>query len=253
MRIVRYVWSDQGPAYGLLRDGIVYELAGDLYTEPKLGRLVAPAGIVTLLAPCEPTKIIAIGRNYREHVAEHGAEVPPEPLIFLKPPSSIIGPAAPIVLPPQSKRVDHEAELAAVIGRRGRHVDPKFALEHLLGFTCGNDVTARDLQRADGQWARSKGFDTFCPLGPWIETELDATNLGIVARVNGELRQRGNTRDMIYGLSLLIGYISSVMTLEPGDVILTGTPAGVAPLVPGDTVEVEIEGIGVLRNPVVDR
>jgi 2-keto-4-pentenoate hydratase/2-oxohepta-3-ene-1,7-dioic acid hydratase in catechol pathway len=203
-----------------------------------------------LLAPCQPTKIVAVGRNYREHAAEHGADVPPEPLIFLKPPSSIIGPDASIVLPLLSRRIEYEGELVAVIGRRGRNIPRESVSEHLLGFTCGNDVTARDLQRSDGQWARSKGFDTFCPLGPWIETDLDAADAKVVTRVNGTIRQNASTGDMIYGLSTLVTYVSAVMTLEPGDVILTGTPAGVGPLEHGDIVEVEIEGIGVLRNPV---
>jgi 2-keto-4-pentenoate hydratase/2-oxohepta-3-ene-1,7-dioic acid hydratase in catechol pathway len=251
VRIVRFISPEQGPAYGLLQEDVVYALDGTLYARPRPGRPVGSPGALRLLAPCEPSKIIAIGRNYREHAAEHGAEVPTEPLVFLKPTSSIIGHEAPIVLPPQSNRVEHEAELVAVIGRRGRHIDRKSAWDYLLGFTCGNDVTARDLQRSDGQWARSKGFDTFCPLGPWIETDLDATSVDIVARVDGETRQRGNTRDMVHDLPSLISYVSSVMTLEPGDVILTGTPAGVAPLRPGEVVEVEVQGIGVLRNPVV--
>jgi 2-keto-4-pentenoate hydratase/2-oxohepta-3-ene-1,7-dioic acid hydratase in catechol pathway len=250
MKIVRVLSQDDQPTYGILEGEIIHTLVGNLYAEPEPGPPIGPLGSLKLLPPCDPTKVIAIGRNYQEHAAEHGAEVPPEPLIFLKPPSSIIGPDEPIVLPPQSKRVEHEAELVAVIGRRGRHVDRELAWAYLLGFTGGNDVTARDLQRADGQWARSKGFDSFCPLGPWIETDLDVSDLAVSARVNGETRQHGRTRDMIYDLPVLVSYISSVMTLEPGDVILTGTPAGVAPLRPGDLVEVEIEGIGVLRNPV---
>jgi 2-keto-4-pentenoate hydratase/2-oxohepta-3-ene-1,7-dioic acid hydratase in catechol pathway len=251
MRVVRFTSPDRRPAYGLLEDKIVYTLDGGPFAAISPGRPVGSLDALRLVAPCEPSKIIAIGCNYLEHAAEHGAEVPPEPLIFLKPPSSIIGPAAPIVLPSQSKQVEHEAELVAVIGRRGSQIDRRSARDYLLGFTCGNDVTARDLQRADGQWTRSKGFDTFCPLGPWIETDLDSTDVGVVARVNGEMRQHGHTPDMIYDLSTLISYISHVMTLEPGDVIMTGTPAGVGPLIPGDIVEVEVEGIGILRNPVV--
>ena len=251
MKIVRFVSSDGRTAYGILQQDGVYALEGNIYAKPRPGRLIGPRDALTLLAPCEPGKIVAIGQNYYDHVAEHGAEVPREPLMFLKPPSSIVGPEDPIVLPRQSNRVDHEAELVAVIGRRGRHISRESAWDYLLGFTCGNDVTARDLQAADGQWARSKGFDTFCPLGPWIETDLHATDVEIVARVNGETRQRGNSREMIYDLPSLISHVSSVMTLEPGDVVLTGTPAGVGPLLPGDVVEIEIEGIGVLRNPVV--
>jgi 2-keto-4-pentenoate hydratase/2-oxohepta-3-ene-1,7-dioic acid hydratase in catechol pathway len=251
MRLVRFASTSNRPAYGLLHDNLVYSLDGDPFAAIRPGHPVGPPDAVTLLAPCRPTKIIAIGRNYHEHAAEHGAQVPPEPLIFLKPPSSVVGPTAPIILPSQSKSVDHEAELVAVIGRQGRRIDRESAHEYILGFTCGNDVTARDLQSVDGQWARSKGFDTFCPLGPWIETELDPASLDVVARVNGEMRQHGNTRDMVYDLPMLISYVSGVMTLEPGDVILTGTPAGVGPLLPGDVVEVEVEGIGILRNPVV--
>jgi 2-keto-4-pentenoate hydratase/2-oxohepta-3-ene-1,7-dioic acid hydratase in catechol pathway len=192
-----------------------------------------------------------VGRNYSSHAAEHGAEVPAEPLIFLKPPSAVIGPGAPIVLPAQSARVEHEAELAAVIGRRGRRIPREQGLEYVLGYTCGNDVTARDLQRSDGQWTRAKGFDTFCPLGPWIETELDPAAVEVTSRVNGVLRQQGNSGRMVLDIPTLISYVSHVMTLEPGDVILTGTPAGVGPLLAGDVVEVEVEGVGVLANPVI--
>ena len=162
----------------------------------------------------------------------------------------MVGPDASIVLPPLSRQIEYEGELAAVIGHRGRHIDRESVWDHILGFTCANDVTARDLQRSDGQWARSKGFDTFCPLGPWIETDFDATDAEIVTRVNGKVRQHANTGEMIYGLPDLISYVSAVMTLEPGDVILTGTPAGVGPLEHGDIVQVEIAGIGILRNPV---
>jgi 2-keto-4-pentenoate hydratase/2-oxohepta-3-ene-1,7-dioic acid hydratase in catechol pathway len=173
-------------------------------------------------------------------------------MFFLEPPSAVIGPGAPIVYPAHlSQRVEHEAELVVVIGRRARHVRRKDAFSYVLGYTCGNDVTARDLQRRDGQWSRAKGFDSFCPLGPWIETDLDITDLSIQCRVNGELRQDGRTKDLVFPLDQLIAYVSAVMTLEPGDVILTGTPAGVSPLQPGDRVAVEVEGIGVLENSVV--
>jgi 2-keto-4-pentenoate hydratase/2-oxohepta-3-ene-1,7-dioic acid hydratase in catechol pathway len=251
MKVVRFDSPHKIPVYGLLEENVVYALDGKPSAKTQPGRRIGSVDTLTLLAPCDPTKIIAVGRNYREHAAEHGAEVPAEPLIFLKPPSSIIGPGAPIILPSMSKQVEHEAELVVVIGRRGRQIHRESAWGHILGFTCGNDVTARDLQRADGQWARSKGFDTFCPLGPWIESDLDATDVDVVARVNGQVRQQGRTREMIYDLPTLISYISNIMTLEPGDVILTGTPAGVGPLEPGDVVEVEVEGIGVLRNPVI--
>lgn len=206
---------------------------------------------VVLLAPCEPSKIIAVGRNYAAHAAEHGAEVPREPLIFLKPPSAVIGPGEAIVLPPLSHQVEHEAELAVVIGRRARHLSSETALNYVLGYTCGNDVTARDLQRSDSQWSRAKGFDTFCPLGPWIETELALNEQEVLCRVNGEVRQRGHTSQMVFDVPTLLAFVTAVMTLEPGDVLLTGTPAGVSPLQPGDQVEVAVSDVGALRNPVV--
>ncbi|NLE76877.1 MAG: fumarylacetoacetate hydrolase family protein [Chloroflexi bacterium] len=216
-----------------------------------MGAYMAPLAQARLLAPCAPTKIIAVGRNYAAHAAEHGSQVPPEPLFFLKPPSSVIGPGDAIVYPALSQHVEHEGELAVVIGRRMRHVADEDALAGVLGYTCAVDVTARDLQRKDGQWTRGKGFDTFCPLGPWLALGLDPTDLALACRVNGQLRQQARTGEMVFPVSHLIACASQVMTLEPGDVILTGTPAGVGPLHPGDQVEVEIEGIGLLRNPVV--
>lgn len=237
--------------WGILQDGMVYALEGTLFAAPQVGRPIAPLEQVRLLAPATPTKIVAVGRNYAEHAAEFGNPPPLEPLLFLKPPSALIGPGEAIVLPALSERVDHEAELAVVIGRRCRRVRREEALDYVLGYTCANDVTARDLQKRDGQWARAKGFDTFCPLGPWIVTDLDPTDLEVTARVNGEIRQCGYTRDFIFSLPVLIAYASAAMTLEPGDVLLTGTLAGVGPLHAGDTVEVEVSGIGVLKNPVV--
>ncbi|OGN94228.1 MAG: 2-hydroxyhepta-2,4-diene-1,7-dioate isomerase, partial [Chloroflexi bacterium RBG_13_48_10] len=201
-------------------------------------------------SPVLPGKIICVGRNYAEHVKETKAEIPTTPLLFLKPPSSVIGPTQTIFLPPQSQQVDHEAELAVVIGKRGRWIQPTDASDFIFGYTVGNDVTARDLQRRDGQWTRSKGFDTFCPLGPWIETEFDPTDTLITCHVNGELRQMASTRDMIFHVDQIIAFASSIMTLEPGDVIMTGTPAGISPLNPGDIVEVTIDGLGKLRNTV---
>ncbi len=205
-----------------------------------------------LLAPVIPTKIVAVGKNYVDHAAEMGGEVPESPLIFLKPPTSVIGPLQSIRLPAQSEEVHHEAELAVVIGKVTRNVAIEDVGPHILGYTAANDVTARDLQRSDGQWTRAKGFDTFCPLGPAIDTELDPQEgLSIVCRVNGEIRQSGSTSDMVFGVGEIIAYVSSVMTLLPGDVILTGTPDGVGPIEAGDHVEVEVEGVGVLMNPVV--
>jgi 2-keto-4-pentenoate hydratase/2-oxohepta-3-ene-1,7-dioic acid hydratase in catechol pathway len=222
--------------------------------ELRPGASLGPLAALELLAPAEPSKIVCVGRNYVEHAAEHGAEVPAEPLLFLKPPSSVVGPGAAIVVPAQSQRVEHEAELALVVGRRCRNVAAAEAWCCLLGVTCANDVTARDLQRKDGQWTRGKGFDTFCPLGPRVVaglTEAEAADLAVACRVNGTPRQHGRTVQMVFPPAFLVEYITSVMTLEPGDVILTGTPAGVGPLNPGDTVEVEVERVGVLRNPVV--
>ncbi|WP_322799263.1 fumarylacetoacetate hydrolase family protein [Thermoflexus sp.] len=253
MRIGR-ILTESGPQFVIIEDDQLYTLSGDPFQgQFAPGDPLGPMAAATWLAPCVPSKIVAVGRNYVEHAREQEAEVPPEPLIFLKPPSAVIGPGSPIRLPPQSRQVEHEAELAVVIGRRGKNIPEHEAWAYVLGVTCGNDVTARDLQRRDGQWTRSKGFDTFCPLGPWIVTHLspeEICNAEIICRVNGEVRQWANTREMVFSVPTLIAYISSVMTLEPGDVILTGTPAGVGPLRPGDWVEVEIQGIGVLKNPV---
>jgi 2-keto-4-pentenoate hydratase/2-oxohepta-3-ene-1,7-dioic acid hydratase in catechol pathway len=206
---------------------------------------------IRLLAPVTPGKIICVGRNYTAHAKEHDAEVPEIPLLFLKPATSLIGHRDHIVLPPQSTQVEHEAELAVIIGKRGRWIDAGEALDYVLGYTIANDVTARDLQRRDGQWTRSKGFDTFCPLGPWIETEYDPSDRVITCHVNGEMRQMASTRDMVFTVRQIIAFASSIMTLEPGDALLTGTPAGVGPLLPGDIVKVSIEGLGDLENGVV--
>ncbi len=252
MRIIRFTAGLQ-PAYGLLEDETVYDLDGSPFGPFTRGAPIGALDRVELLVPCQPTKIVAIGRNYAEHAKEHQAEVPTEPLIFLKPPSAVIAHNQSIILPPQSSQVEHEAELAVVIGARAKNTGEASAWSHVLGVTCANDVTARDLQRSDGQWSRAKGFDTFCPLGPWIETGLTLEQiggLGITCRVNGQTRQSGNTRDLVFGIPRLVAHISAAMTLEPGDVILTGTPAGVGPLTAGDMVEVDIEGIGVLRNHV---
>ncbi len=207
---------------------------------------------VTLLAPCQPSKIVCIGRNYVEHAAEHGAEVPAEPLVFLKPPSAVIGPDEAVILPPLSQRVEHEGELVVVIGQRARHLRVENALDVVLGYTCGNDVTARDLQRTDGQWSRAKGFDTFCPLGPWIETELDWRDAAGAVPGQRPGAPVGQHADMVFGVPELLAYVTAVMTLEPGDVLMTGTPSGVSPLHTGDIVTVSISGIGALSNPVLD-
>ncbi len=251
MRWIRFRHRDNPPRYGWLdNDGKVGLVHGTPFGERQREEPTLSLNDIHLLAPVTPSKIICVGRNYAAHAAEHQAEVPEVPLIFLKPPSAVIGPNDTIFLPPQSKQVEHEAELAVVIGKRGRWIASEDAFTYVVGYTIANDVTARDLQRRDGQWTRGKGFDTFCPLGPWIETDFDPADALITCRVNGEMRQMGSTRDMVFRIPQLISFISSVMTLEPGDVILTGTPAGVAPLQDGDTVEIEIEGLGILHNPV---
>jgi 2-keto-4-pentenoate hydratase/2-oxohepta-3-ene-1,7-dioic acid hydratase in catechol pathway len=205
------------------------------------------------LAPVIPSKIICVGRNYAAHAKEMGNEVPKEPMLFFKPPSSVIAHGEAIELPPQSRKVEHEAELGVVIGRRAKCISAAEAKSHILGYTIVNDVTARDLQKSDGQWARAKGFDTFCPVGPWLETELDPSDLKVICRVNGEVRQNGSTKDMVFDVAALVAYASQIFTLEPGDLIVTGTPDGVGPLNPGDSLETEISGIGVLKNGVVAR
>jgi 2-keto-4-pentenoate hydratase/2-oxohepta-3-ene-1,7-dioic acid hydratase in catechol pathway len=206
---------------------------------------------VRLLSPFLPSKVVALGKNYAEHAREMGTQTPETPLIFLKPSTSVIGDGDAIRLPPSSSEVHYEGELAVVIGTPARNVAPEDALSHVFGYAAGNDVTARDQQRADVQFTRSKGYDSFCPIGPWVETVLDPSDLRIVTRVNGEVKQDGRTSEMIHDIRTQIAFVSAIMTLLPGDVILTGTPEGVGPIVAGDTVSVEIEGIGTLTNPVV--
>jgi 2-keto-4-pentenoate hydratase/2-oxohepta-3-ene-1,7-dioic acid hydratase in catechol pathway len=203
-----------------------------------------------LLPPVVPGKILCLGRNYREHALEHEVEVPEVPLLFMKPPSAVIGPGEEIRLPLQSHQVEFEAELAVVIGRTAHGVTADEAAQYIFGYTAANDVTARDLQRRDGQWTRAKGFDTFCPIGPWIETDVDPTDLRIICRVDGQVRQMASTRDMVFSIPQIVAFITGIMTLEAGDLVLTGTPAGVGALTAGNKVQVEIEGIGVLENTV---
>jgi len=257
MRFCRFVpvsgrEGDAGtPAYGLIDEHgirLIEGLPWQKWSETKTRWALEDA---RLLAPCEPGKIVCIGRNYAAHAAELGNPMPKEPMMFLKPSSAMIGPEEPITLPQYSNRVEHEGELAVVIGKKCGHLrDDQDPLEHVFGYTCLNDVTARDLQKADGQFTRAKGFDTFCPVGPWIETQLDASDVLVECRVNGELRQSGSTALMAYPVAFLIRYISRMMTLYPGDLIATGTPAGVGPLRAGDIVEVSATGVGILRNPV---
>jgi 2-keto-4-pentenoate hydratase/2-oxohepta-3-ene-1,7-dioic acid hydratase in catechol pathway len=253
LRICRFRKGGGAPSFGVIDPaaGTVRPLAGDPFGSFDASGNPVPLSEVRLLAPVLPSKIVAVGLNYRDHAKEMGKPFPPEPLLFLKAPSALNDPEGEIVYPPDSSLVHYEAELAVVVGKRAKGVPAERAGEHILGYCCLNDVTARDLQRRDGLYARAKGFDTFCPLGPWIETELDPSALSVLCRVNGALRQDGNTREMGVGPLALLAFVSRVMTLEPGDVIATGTPPGVGALEPGDTVEVEIEGIGVLRNRVV--
>ena len=217
------------------------KLTGDSY----------PLDEVRLLAPCLPSKIVALGVNYRSHAQEMDSNLPKNPLVFLKPPTAVIGPEDKIVYPPSSKQVDYEGELGVVIGKKAKGITQEQAKDYILGYTCLNDVTARDLQKSDGQWTRAKSFDTFAPIGPCIETELDDTNTDIETYLNGRLVQKGNTRDLVFGVPELVSFVSHVMTLLPGDIIATGTPAGVGPMQPGDTVEIKIGGIGSLRNYII--
>jgi len=239
------------PAFGRIEGDAVRELSGDIFSERRESGRCWPLNQVKLLPPVTPSKIVCIGRNYREHAAELGHDVPKYPLIFLKAPSAIIGPDEPIVLTPDSQRVDYEGELAAVIGRACSKIAAAEFAPCVLGYTCLNDVTARDLQKLDVQFTRAKSFDTFCPLGPFIETELDLRAATVETYVNGQRRQQAPVTEMIFPIGAIISWISRVMTLEPGDVIATGTPAGVGPLHAGEVVEVVVSGIGTLRNPVV--
>jgi len=252
VRICRVAVDDE-LHYGVLEREAVALLSSHPFGPFEPDGRVLPVAEVRIVAPVLPSKIIAVGRNYAEHAREMGTDVPAAPMIFLKPSTSVIGPGEPITLPWQSEQVEHEAELAVVVGRLCRDVPDDRVHEVVLGYTCANDVTARDLQRSDGQWGRAKGFDAFCPLGPWIETDVDLDDALVECRVNGQVRQSGTTGDMVRDVAELVSWISSVMTLLPGDVILTGTPAGVGPLVAGDVVSVSIGGIGTLTNPVVDR
>jgi 2-keto-4-pentenoate hydratase/2-oxohepta-3-ene-1,7-dioic acid hydratase in catechol pathway len=251
MKLIRFMTKDLSPRFGWIYQDMIGEIEGSPYSEYR--RYDPEFGLteVKILPPCEPTKIICVGRNYPAHAREHDVEVPDIPLLFLKPPSSVISSGEEIVIPPQANQVEHEAELAVIIGKTGRWIEPSTALDHVLGYTIANDVPARDLKRRDSQWTRGKGFDTFCPLGPWMETEIDPTDILITCHVDDELRQMATTRDMVFTIQQLIAFSSSVMTLLPGDVILTGTPSGVGPLVPGNTVSIHIAGIGSLTNPVV--
>lgn len=253
MKIARFSHND-AIQYGILDGQELVVLAGDpMFAGFDTTGERVPVADVALLAPVIPrSKVVCVGKNYHDHAAEMGGVAPEEPLLFLKPNTSVIGPGDTIVRPTLSERTEYEGELAVVIGRIAKNVTAENALDYVFGFTVANDVTARDLQKKDGQWTRGKGFDTFCPLGPVIETEFDDPDATIETRVNGEVRQRAPLSDMIHSPEEIIAYASAVFTLLPGDVILTGTPAGVGPFAAGDAVEVEVSGLGILRNPVRD-
>ncbi len=237
---------------GFLAEDALHAVEGEIYTGDwrKTGETFLLAE-VELLAPCRPTKVVCIGLNYRDHAQEMGEDLPAEPILFLKPPSAVIGAGQFILYPEWIGRMDYEAELAVVLGKRGKNISVEGAAEYIFGFTCGNDITARHLQKKDGQWSRAKSFDTFCPLGPWIATGIDASALNISLTVNGEVKQQSSTAQLVANPAQLVAFVSRVMTLEAGDVILTGTPSGVGPLKPGDSVTVRIEQVGELTNTVI--
>jgi len=254
LRIVRFAAGDKA-RYGALQDNTIRSIRGSPFARFRgPGNAFALDGNtydpdeVKLLAPCTPSKIVALGLNYHSHAGEMEVSLPSVPLIFLKPSTAVIGPDDDIVLPPLARRVDYEGELGVVIGKKAKDIPQDKAQDYILGYTCVNDVTERHIQQADGQWTRAKGFDTFAPVGPWIETAINPDDLKLETCLNSELRQSARTSDLIFGVDRLISFISSVMTLLPGDIIATGTPSGIGPMNPGDTVEVRIEKIGTLRN-----
>ena len=251
MRIARVQHRDE-IGYALLEEERAVFLESPPVGELRTGSREAPLDECRILAPVLPSKLVCVGKNYAAHAAEFGTEVPEEPLLFLKPSTAIIGPGDEIRYPTGVERLDFEAELAIVIGRTATRVSEADAADRIMGYTCANDVSARDYQMRDGQWTRAKGFDTFCPLGPWIECELDVASVRVQSRLNGEPRQDGDTADMVFKPTFLVSYISRIMTLLPGDVILTGTPDGVGPMKPGDEIAVSITGIGTLANRVVE-
>ena len=256
MKVVRYRDTAGSGRYGIVEDGTVYAASGDPYQDGGLqrGDAVGQLGDVELLAPVVPGKIVCVGLNYLAHVTERDAtrKVPEEPVLFMKPTSALIGPGEPIRIVNPGNETHYEAEMTMVIGRTARDVSEADALSYVYGYTCGNDVSDRVLQAKDGQWTRAKGFHTYCPVGPWIETELDISDLKVESRLNGEIRQSNRTSNMIFKPAFLISYISRIMTLDPGDIILTGTPEGVGALKAGDQIEIEVEGIGTLSNPVTN-
>jgi 2-keto-4-pentenoate hydratase/2-oxohepta-3-ene-1,7-dioic acid hydratase in catechol pathway len=250
MRLVRFEVQGR-TACGILDKGGVTELNSDYFGSYDASGTCHALSRVRLLAPCSPSKIVAVGLNYRDHAAELGMPMPETPIIFLKPPTTVIGPGESIRCPAMSSQVDYEAELGVIIRCRTRNIVPDEAKNHILGYTCANDVTARDLQKKDGQWARAKSFDSFCPVGPWIETDLNPDDLLIESYLNNERRQSSRTSQFIFKVNYLVSFISEIMTLFPGDLIITGTPPGIGPMKPGDEIEVRIEGIGSLKNTVI--
>jgi 2-keto-4-pentenoate hydratase/2-oxohepta-3-ene-1,7-dioic acid hydratase in catechol pathway len=250
MKIIRFA-AGKKTGYGVLENGIIKVIQGSPFRKIRYSGATFDLGDIPLLAPCIPSKIVCLGVNFLSHAGEMNSQLPQTPLIFLKPPTAVIGPEDNIVYPAMSQRVDYEGELGIVIGKTASHVPPQQALDCVLGYTCFNDVTARDLQSRDGQWTRGKGFDTFAAFGPWIETDLDLADVPLETYLNGQLKQKSTTADQIFKAPETISFISQVMTLLPGDIIATGTPGGIGPMQPGDTVEVRIPPIGVLRNYVV--
>jgi 2-keto-4-pentenoate hydratase/2-oxohepta-3-ene-1,7-dioic acid hydratase in catechol pathway len=252
MKICRFYDNKSDKRFGIVENKIIIEIEGTPFDSFTIKDKKHNLDEVKLLAPCVPSKIVAIGLNYKDHAAEMNKKIPDDPMLFLKPSSSVIAHEDNIIYPSHmSSRVDFEGELAVVISKEAKHIKPSSALDYVLGYTCINDVTARDLQAKDGQFTRAKGFDTFAPLGPWIETRLSPFDLEIKTFLNGDLKQHSNTSNLIFAVPKLISFISNVMTLYPGDIISTGTPSGIAPMKPGDRVEVEIQGIGILKNYIV--
>ncbi len=249
MKLLRFLHQGR-PSHGMLNGDEVVQLEGDFFNPFRPLRTFHAFSQIQLLPPCSPSKIVAIGLNYRDHAKELNFPVPDTPVLFLKPPTTVIGPGEAVLYPAASSQVDYEAELGIVMKDRARNISPADARDHILGYTCANDVTARDLQKKDRQWTRAKSFDTFCPVGPWIETDLNPDDLLIESYLNGERRQSSRTSQFIFTADYLVSFVSGIMTLEPGDLIITGTPAGVGSMKPGDEIEVRIEGIGSLMNTV---
>lgn len=252
-KYLRFSIDGKHPKYGLVENDVIIEIDGDIFARFKITGKKHSIKNVKILAPCLPSKVVAVGLNYMDHAKELGMKIPDEPVLFMKPSTSVIGPDDNIIYPKMSRRVDYEAELAVVIKDKTKNIEPEEAYTHIFGYTCLNDVTARDLQKKDGQWTRAKSFDTFCPIGPYIVTDINPDNLKIALFLNGQLKQSSSTSKLIFNVQKLVSFISEVMTLFPGDIIATGTPSGIGPLKRGDKVEVVIEKVGRLRNVVILR